>query len=117
MFDLREEILDHYKYPRNFGLLEEATHKAKQGNASCGDKVEFFLKVHEGIVEEIKWQGEGCAISTAAASMLSEEVIGKELEEIMRWDEKKIFSLVGEISSGRIKCAMLPLVTIKSLVE
>ena len=114
MFDLKEEILDHYKYPRNFGELKSATHKASQGNASCGDKVEFFLKVDkDGRIEEAKWQGEGCAISTASASMLSEKLQGSSLKEVEKWDEKKVFSLVGEVGPGRIKCAMLPLVAIK----
>lgn len=116
--DFREEILDHYKYPRNFGELEGATHKAAQGNASCGDVVEFFLKVNkEGVIEEVAWKGEGCAISTASASMLSEKLQGVSLQEVGKWDEKLVFSLVGEVGPGRIKCAMLPLVAIKELLS
>ncbi len=118
MFDLKEEILDHYKYPRNFGEMKDATHKASQGNASCGDKVEFFLKVNGGgVIEKVAWRGEGCAISTASASMLSECLQGETLQEVEGWNEKKVFSLVGEVGPGRIKCAMLPLVAIKSLVS
>lgn len=116
MFDFKEEILDHYKYPRNFGELSDATHRASKTNASCGDKVSFSLKVKDGVIEEVGWEGEGCAVSTAVASMLSEELVGKGLEEVNMWDEKKVFSLVGEVGPGRIKCAMLPLVAVKTLV-
>ncbi len=116
MNDLKEEILDHYKYPRNFGDMEDATHRAKQGNSSCGDRVEFFLKVKDNVIEKVSWQGQGCAISTAVASMLSEEAKGKSLEDIKEWDERKVFSLVGEINEGRVGCAILPLKTIKNVL-
>lgn len=118
MFDLKEEILDHYKYPRNFGRLDSPTHIAIEGNVSCGDKIEFHLKLNEsGVIEEVMWQGEGCAVSTASASMLSEELLGKNLKVVQNWDEEKVFSLVGEVNPGRVKCALLPLVALKAINE
>ncbi len=86
MSDLRdlyqEVILDHYKHPRNFGALEAATHAAEGDNPLCGDHVEVSLKVEDGRVVNAAFQGAGCAISTAAASLMTEAIAGRSLEEV-----------------------------------
>lgn len=117
MIDIREEILDHYKHPRNYGEMENATHQNKEGNASCGDIVEFFLRVKDGVIEEVAWKGEGCAVSTASASMLSEKIKGRTLAEVRGWKEELVFEFVGEVNPGRIKCALLPLLAVKQVKE
>lgn len=114
--DYKEEIIDHYKHPRNFGEMENADVSIKEGNASCGDMVEIQVKLKksrtqelkEKEIEELKWRGIGCAISTAAASMLSEKAIGMSKEDLEKFGEAGIIEMLGgEINAGRIKCATL----------
>lgn len=85
MDDLRqlyqETILDHGRRPRNFGAMDDATHQADGYNPLCGDKVHLYLKVNDGVVEELKFEGEGCAISTSSASLMTEALKGRSVEE------------------------------------
>src|SRR5262245_46036493 len=85
MSDLRElyqeVILDHYKRPRNFGPLAEANHHADGHNPLCGDRVSIFVKLNNGLIEDLHFQGSGCAISTASASLMTESLKGKTPEE------------------------------------
>ncbi len=88
MSDLRElyqsVILDHSKEPRNFGRPEAVSHHSRGDNPLCGDKVEIFLDVVDGTVRDIAFEGTGCAISTASASIMTQAVKGKSLEEVRR---------------------------------
>ncbi|MFH0943259.1 MAG: iron-sulfur cluster assembly scaffold protein [Candidatus Beckwithbacteria bacterium] len=107
----RQEILDHFKHPRNFGELTKATHKAMDRNASCGDVLEMSLRVEKGKVVEVKFKGEGCAVSMAGASMLTEMIKGKKAVEIMKLGDKDIERMLKiKISPARKKCAGLGLV-------
>lgn len=110
-----ETILDHYKHPSNKGSLKNPTITIREVNPLCGDKLKIDLKIDsKNRIREIGIIPQGCAISTASASLLSEKLIGKSLKEIEALTEKDIFKMLGiEINPGRIKCAMLPLVTIK----
>lgn len=85
MSDLRElyqeVILDHYKKPRNFRALPDANRTLEGYNPLCGDKITVFLKVEDGVVKDISFQGSGCAISTASASMMTDSLKGKTLEQ------------------------------------
>lgn len=74
-------ILDHYKKPRNKRAMEDATHHAKGHNPLCGDKLELFIKIENGIVKDISFTGQGCAIHTASTSILTEKVMGKSLAD------------------------------------
>ncbi len=115
MTDYAEEIIDHYKNPRNFGEMEGAGVTINESNSSCGDVVQVQVKIRKGglqgqtlQVEEMKWRGVGCAISTAAASMLSEKVVGMKLSDIEKISEEGIIEMMGgEINAGRMKCATL----------
>jgi nitrogen fixation NifU-like protein len=86
MSDLRELyqeiILDHNRQPRNFHGMDDATSRADGYNPLCGDKVTVFLKVEDGVVADVSFQGSGCAISTASASLMTESIKGKRLEEV-----------------------------------
>jgi nitrogen fixation NifU-like protein len=84
----QEMILDHNKNPRNFGELEDATHKAVGHNPLCGDHIEIFLKVKDGKVEDVKFKGVGCAISKASASIMTTVLKGKTLDEVKNLFEK-----------------------------
>ncbi|MGQ9736280.1 MAG: Fe-S cluster assembly sulfur transfer protein SufU [Thermaceae bacterium] len=84
----KEIILKHYQNPKNYGPLPDANRVAGGHNPSCGDQVEVLLKVEEGRIQEIRFQGQGCAISTASASLMTEAVKGKSVEEALELAQK-----------------------------
>lgn len=117
MFDMyQENILDHSRHPRNWGLLDEHTHHAHDDNPLCGDRLELTLAVDEaGKIVNIGWAGAGCAISQAAASMLGEEMLGKTLDDLQALDKQTVLDLVGiPLSMNRLKCALLSLKVVKA---
>lgn len=111
----RELVIDHYKNPRNVGEIQNAAVHGEEHNVVCGDTIEYFLKFDgEGKVLEVKWKGNGCALSQAAASLFSEQLKGKTRTELGELTEKDILRLVGtELNPSRQKCATLPLVSLK----
>lgn len=108
--EFREEILEHYKTPNNFGKLQNATHSHKETNASCGDEITLQLIINNNKIEDVRFIGNGCAISMASASLLTEEIKDKTLEEIKSLRREDVLNLLKiPISPGRIKCALLSL--------
>lgn len=106
----KEEILDHYKNPRNFGQLDNPDLHVEANNPLCGDRLSMDLSIKDGVVEDVRFSGRGCAISQASASMLTEEMIGKRLDELAKTTRQDILDNLGvEISYARMKCAMLSL--------
>lgn len=106
----QEEILEHYRHPHHHGTLEHPTHVQAEHNPLCGDKLTFYLDVHDGIIRDISFEGQGCAISQAAASMLTDEVIGKPVTEIQRLQKEHVIDMLGiELGPTRLKCALLSL--------
>ena len=106
----RQQILDHYKNPRNYGELEDPTYTHVGENPVCGDTIEMdvVLADDEEIIERVAFRGNGCAISQASASMLSEELAGKSVEDLLAMDRDDIIDMLGvEISAMRVKCAVL----------
>jgi nitrogen fixation NifU-like protein len=112
----KEYILDHYRNPRNFGRLEHPTASAEDLNPLCGDKIHMDLSVGaDGKIDDVKFEGKGCAISQASASMLTESLKGKTLEEVAQLSHDVVLENVGiGISPTRMKCAMLGLKVAKS---
>jgi len=110
----RDIILDYYRHPRNFGDLEKPDVRAKDSNPLCGDVIEMQLKVTDGRVDDLRFNGKGCAISQASASMLTEIVKGKTLDEVKALGKQDVLDLLG-IDPGptRIKCALLGLKVLK----
>jgi len=111
----REFILDHYKNPHNFGELAEATHRYHDTNPLCGDEITMFLKIGAGDrVEDVSFSGKGCAISQASASILTDEVRGKTLDELKAIDRDHVIENLGiTLTPARVKCALLSLKTLK----
>ena len=105
----RENILDHYKRPRHFGRPESFDLEFEDTNPFCGDEQHVYIVLDDdGRVTEVAFEGKGCAISTAATSMLTEELAGKTREELLRLDKDFVLDLLGiDISATRMKCALL----------
>ncbi len=110
-----ENVLDHYKHPRNFGKLEKASATYKDANPLCGDEIEIQLRIENGIVKEVRFGGQGCAISQAVASMLTEEIKGKKVEDVLKLEKEDVMRWLGtELTASRVKCAVLPLMVAKA---
>ncbi len=111
-------ILDHYRNPRNQGVLKAPTHLAAANNPTCGDRLEMQLSVKNGIIADVKFSGSGCAISQASASLLSEFVKGKTIAEASALDTSGLLALLGvSLSPNRLKCALLSLETFSKAVN
>src|SRR5215216_1157276 len=112
----RDQILEHYKRPHNFGRVEDADLEFEDTNPFCGDEQHVTIKLDASDrVTEVAFEGKGCAISTAATSLLTDELAGKSREELLRLPKEYVLELLGiEISATRMKCAMLGLKVIKS---
>jgi len=110
----RQNILDHYQNPRNFGTLPKPDISVEDSNPLCGDKIRMDLLVEDGRVTDVRFSGVGCSISRAAASMLTEEIKGKTLEDVKRIGRDEVLEMLGiELGPVRLKCALLALKTVK----
>ncbi len=111
-----EIILDYYRHPRNKGTLDHPHIKAKDSNPLCGDIIEMQLELDgNDSVKDVRFSGQGCAISQASASMLTELVKGKTLSDVRNISKEEILSLIGgQLSAVRLKCALLSLKVLKT---
>jgi nitrogen fixation NifU-like protein len=112
----RAQIIDLYEYPLNYGELEPYDFTYEEDNPLCGDVVRIDVRLDEsGRVADVKWRGEGCAISQASASLLTEEIKGMTLEEIKAFPKEELLDLIGvPLSMARVKCALLSLKVLKA---
>ena len=105
-----DTLLDHFRHPRNYGSLSAPDISNEQFNPLCGDRIRIQLKFRRSIVSEARFKGDGCAISTAAASLLTELVVGEDVEELVNLpDARLIAALESDIKPARLQCALLPL--------
>lgn len=111
----REIILDHYRNPRNKGKIDNPDVVIHDSNPLCGDQIDIYLKVVEGQIKDIKFDGKGCAISQASASMLTEMVMDKPLTTAKDISKNEVLENIGLTNLGpaRIKCALLSLKVLK----
>lgn len=106
----KENILDHYRKPRNKRAIEHPSGRAKDKNPLCGDELEVFVAVENGTIKDISFQGHGCAISQASMSMLSRRLVGKTIEQARALGQDDVLAMLGiPIGIVRRKCAMLGL--------
>lgn len=114
----REYILDLYKNPHNFGILDNPTHKSEENNPMCGDKINISLELKDGKVKDIKFDGEGCAISMASASLVTDKIKDMPAEQVKNLGSDFILQLMRiPIGPTRMKCALLPLEAIKKALK
>ena len=111
----QEQIIDHYQSPHNWGEIKDADKVLEVANVSCGDDLTFYLKLDgDHKISDIKWQGRACAICIASSSMLSDQIVGQTLDQIQKIDINQIKENLGiPLSPIRLKCALLPLETLK----
>jgi len=103
-------LLDHFRHPRNYGSLDAPDISNEQFNPLCGDRIRLELKLEHSRVSEARFKGDGCAISTAAASLLTQLVLGKDLDELTNIPDTHLISaLESNIQPARLQCALLPL--------
>jgi nitrogen fixation NifU-like protein len=114
-----QELMEHYRHPKNQGKLKDADIVVSETNSSCGDWIKIYLKLDkEKRIKQIKFLSQGCVISTASASILSEAIKGKSLSEIKKLTSKDLIKLIGiQITPGRVKCLMLPLAALLKGIE
>jgi nitrogen fixation NifU-like protein len=111
----KETILDHYRHPRNYGDLPNANAHARDSNVLCGDVIEMQVRVKANMIDDARFRGEGCAISMAAASMLTEFSKGKSVSEIKKLGKDDVVKLLGaDPGPARIECALLGLSVLKA---
>jgi nitrogen fixation NifU-like protein len=110
----RDYILEHYRRPHNFGVIDDPSASHEGANPLCGDRITMMLGVRDGVVERVGFTGRGCAISQASASLLTDEIKGKPVAEVARLGGDDVLELLGiDISPARLKCAMLSLDTLQ----
>jgi len=112
----REYILDHYQNPRNYGTLDDPDISYEDDNPLCGDVIRIDIKLDDqDRISQVAFSGEGCAISQASASMLTEEIMGKTLDELKQISKDDILDMLGiQLGPVRIKCALLSLKVLKA---
>jgi nitrogen fixation protein NifU and related proteins len=113
-----ENLLDYYQNPRNKGRLEDADVTMSGGNPGCGDVVTMYVTLKDGKTDQIRFEGQGCTISQAGASMVAEKYEGKPLEEIESADVDDMIDEMGrEVVISRVRCATVGIGTLKAAIQ
>lgn len=117
--ELMTFILDHYENPRNYGARDDAQVVQKGGNPGCGDIITIYLKIDdEGLIKEASFEGEGCIVSQAATSMITEIVLGKTVDEVEGMTSDVITDIIGrDLAMTRPRCTTLGLSTVKTAIK
>lgn len=112
----REELMDHIKNPKNKGILKKYTNKVLVTNTSCGDKIVVYVDIKNGVIADFKYNPSACAISVASASILSEQLIGTKIDDLIKINKDVVLSnFYNTLTPSRQKCALLVLEAVKNL--
>jgi len=112
----RDLILEHHRYPHNFGTLDPHDVSQEEHNPLCGDRIRLDLRIVDNKISEVAFSGKGCAVSQAAASMLTDELIGMDLDQVRQYGKAELLELIGlplDKNPVRLKCALLSLKALK----
>jgi nitrogen fixation NifU-like protein len=110
----RDYILEHYRRPHNFGVIDDANAQHEGANPLCGDRITMQLRLSGGKIAAVGFTGRGCAISQASASLLTDEIKGKDVDDVEKLNADSVLELLGiEVSPARLKCALLSLDTMQ----
>lgn len=112
----RDLILEHHRYPHNFGTLDPHDVSQEEHNPLCGDRIRLDLRIVDNKIAEVAFSGKGCAVSQAAASMLTDELIGMDLNQVRQYGKAELLELIGlplDKNPVRLKCALLSLKALK----
>ena len=112
-----KEVMEHFLHPRNIGEMKDYDGTAQVGNPVCGDQLDFFIKVQDGKIEEVKFLSFGCASNIATASILTEEVKGMSLEDAKKYDWNKIVQDLGGLPKQKVHCSILAVEGLKKSIE
>jgi nitrogen fixation NifU-like protein len=113
----KENILEHHKNPRNFGSLNKPSFSGSYNNPLCGDSIILDILVKNSKIEDVKFRGEGCAISIASSSIFFDYLKGKDIKNLEKFDKAFLEKLINvKISEGRVKCLMLPVSAVVKVI-
>ena len=114
----REELMDHYKNPRNYGKIENPTKTIHESNPLCGDRVDIDVTIKDGVISDARFRGDGCAISTAATSLFLEKIQGMRVEDAKKITKEEVLDMINpNLTLSRIKCAVLGYTALQKLLE
>ncbi len=114
----REQMLDHYKNPSNYKIIPNPTHQAHGINPLCGDEIDIFLIVKNHKIIDVGFQSQSCAITMATASLVTEQLINKNVNEIKKFSPEKLDELLGtSLSTSRVNCALVVINTLKQALS
>ncbi|MBP5491498.1 MAG: Fe-S cluster assembly scaffold protein NifU [Clostridiales bacterium] len=102
-----EKVMDHFRNPRNVGVIEDADGVGEVGNAKCGDIMKMYLKIKDGIVEDVKFETFGCGSAIASSSMATELIKGKPLEEVRKLTNEAVVEALDGLPTHKIHCSVL----------
>ena len=112
-----EKVMDHFLHPRNVGVIEDANAVGEVGNAKCGDIMKMYLKIEDGIVQDVKFETFGCGSAIASSSMATEMIKGKPLSEVKNLTNKAVTEALDGLPAHKIHCSVLAEEAIKSALE
>jgi len=114
----KEQLLDHYQNPHNFKILDDATHEAYAVNPLCGDDITIFLKVQNQLIEDISFQSQSCLVTMATASIITDFLKGKSIDEVNSLTIERIIEMLGTpLTSSRQQCALVVVTAVQKALN
>ena len=112
-----ETVMDHFRNPRNVGVIEDADGVGEVGNAKCGDIMKIYLKIENDIVKDVKFETFGCGSAIASSSMATEMIKGKPLKEVLSLTNKAVVEALGGLPAHKLHCSVLAEEAVKAALK